>query len=57
MSTNFSKELSDLSDEELADLLLLAVREYRVNVEILLDRLGSIIGNEEFIKLMESIRG
>lgn len=57
MSTNFSKELSDLSDEELADLLLLAVREYRVNVEILLDRLGSIIGSEEFLKLMESIRG
>lgn len=57
MSTNFSRELSDLSDKELADLLLLAVREYRVNVEILLDRLGSIIGNEEFIKLMESIRG
>lgn len=57
MITNFSKELSDLSDKELADLLLLAVREHRVNVEIIIDRLGSIIGNEEFLKLMESIRG
>jgi hypothetical protein len=57
MSTNFSRELCDLSDEELADLLLLAVREHRVDVHIILDRLGSRIGNEEFIKLIESIRG
>jgi hypothetical protein len=57
MSTNFSRELSDLSDEELVELLLLAVREHRVDVQIILDRLGSRIGNEEFIKLIESIRG
>lgn len=55
MSTHFSKELSGLTDEELRDLLLLAVREHRIDVQIVLDRLSQIIGNEEFMRLMSSV--
>ena len=56
MNRRFSKELSSLSDEELAKLLLLAVKKHRIDVQIILDRLGSMVGDAEFRDLIDSIR-
>jgi len=45
-----------MSDEELAELMLLVIRKHRIEIQVIFERMANIIGDEELTRFIGSLR-
>jgi len=57
MKTYFTAKLiGKMSDEELAELMLLVIRKHRIEIQVIFERMANIIGDEELTRFIDSLR-
>jgi len=57
MNTYFTAKLvGKMSDEELAELILLVIKKHRIEIQVIFERMANIMGDEELVRLIGSLR-
>lgn len=51
-----SRFISQMCDEEFSELVLLIIRKHRIEIQIVLERAAKSIGDEEFLRRINSLR-
>lgn len=51
-----SKLIGGMSDEELGELMLLIVKKYRVEIEVIFEKMSKIVGDEEVMNFINNLK-
>lgn len=51
-----AKLIGGMSDEELAEVMLLIARKYRIEIQTVFERAAKILGDEELMRFLKSLR-